>query len=170
MLVLAFRLVGSYLPTWIQQEIDLFEIPSNSMLPTLEVGDRIFVNKSNDYSPHRGDVMVFREPEGAIVLEPETDKKKQRFFVKRVIGEPGKSFVLPMASFISTTSPYRKATLQNHQPTNGVQNRCLLSLILLLVTIATTALTPMFGGFCQNVILLVELTKFIGHQQESSRS
>ncbi len=88
-LVLAFRLFGSYLPTWIQQEIDLFEIPSKSMLPTLEVGDRIFVNKSNDYSPHRGDVMVFREPEGAIVLESETDKKKQQFFVKRVIGEPG---------------------------------------------------------------------------------
>jgi len=33
--------------------------------------------------------MVFREPEGAIVLESETDKKKQQFFVKRVIGEPG---------------------------------------------------------------------------------
>jgi signal peptidase I len=71
-----------------------FKIPSESMLPTLLVGDHIFVNK-HDYGIQvpltntvvfedmfseikRGDVVVFRWP-----LDPGTD------FIKRVIGTPG---------------------------------------------------------------------------------
>ncbi len=87
--VLAFGLISNSLPSWIQQEIELFEIPSKSMVPTLQVGDKIFVKKSSSYLPQRGDVMVFREPESAKILEPEADRNKERFFVKRVIGEPG---------------------------------------------------------------------------------
>ena len=87
--VLIFGLAGTYLPQWISQKIEPFEIPSKSMLPTLQVGDRIFVNKSSHYSPHRGDVMVFKEPEAAEILEQGASKNKVRFFVKRVVGEPG---------------------------------------------------------------------------------
>jgi signal peptidase I len=89
LLVLVFGLVGSYLPKWINQKIELFEIPSKSMLPTLQVGDRVFVNKSSYYLPKRGDVVVFKEPESAITLDAAADKKKAQFFIKRVIGEPG---------------------------------------------------------------------------------
>ncbi len=69
-----------------------FQIPSGSMLPTLEIGDFILVNKYtyglrlpvigtkvlsvND--PQRGDVMVFKEP-----ANPNIN------FIKRVIGVPG---------------------------------------------------------------------------------
>ena len=69
-----------------------FRIPSGSMLPTLQNGDFILVNKYeygvripvinkkvievND--PSRGDVMVFRFP-----VEPDTD------YIKRVVGLPG---------------------------------------------------------------------------------
>ncbi len=88
--ILAFGVIGSYLPSWIQQKVELFEIPSESMLPTLQVGDRVFVNKAHSYSPKQGDLVVFKEPESAIVLESKTDKKKQQFFIKRVIGEPGR--------------------------------------------------------------------------------
>jgi signal peptidase I len=75
-----------------------FNIPSSSMVPTLLVGDYLFVSKSAygyskysfpggvvpvegriwDGEPQRGEVVVFRPPG-----EPETD------FIKRVIGLPG---------------------------------------------------------------------------------
>ena len=69
-----------------------FQIPSGSMIPTLEVGDFILVNKfdyglrlpvsgtkiwsNND--PQRGEVMVFKEPQNPNIN-----------FIKRVIGVPG---------------------------------------------------------------------------------
>jgi signal peptidase I len=69
-----------------------FKIPSGSMIPTLQVGDFILVNKFtygirlpvinkkiiSVNSPQRGDVMVFRYPE-----DPSLD------YIKRVIGIPG---------------------------------------------------------------------------------
>lgn len=69
-----------------------FQIPSSSMLPSLEIGDFILVNKfsygvrlpivhkkvlAND-EPKRGDVMVFRFPQ---------DNRTN--FIKRVVGLPG---------------------------------------------------------------------------------
>ncbi len=71
---------------------ELFKIPSGSMVPTLQIGDHIFVNKLKygptipftqiriweNFPPSRGDVAVFAYPE-----ELEKD------FVKRVIGLPG---------------------------------------------------------------------------------
>lgn len=71
--------------------VEPFQIPSASMVPTLEVGDFILVNKytygirlpvvrtkvldMND--PQRGDVMVFFPPH------------KSNYFIKRVVGIPG---------------------------------------------------------------------------------
>lgn len=72
--------------------VEPFRIPSGSMLPTLEDGDLILVNKF-EYgirlpiidkkiidigSPKRGDVMVFRYP-----VDPSVD------YIKRVVGLPG---------------------------------------------------------------------------------
>jgi signal peptidase I len=44
--------------------IQAFYIPSESMVPTLEVGDRVFVNKFlfDGGDIHRGDVIVFENP------------------------------------------------------------------------------------------------------------
>lgn len=71
--------------------VEPFQIPSASMVPTLQVGDYILVNKFTygirlpvigtkivDLGePSRGDVMVFFPPDDA------------RYFIKRVIGLPG---------------------------------------------------------------------------------
>lgn len=77
--------------------VEAFKIPSGSMLPTLHIGDHIFVNKFQyglklpfsdlflDHPiylferahPKRGDVIVFQFPNDDL------------YYIKRVIGEPG---------------------------------------------------------------------------------
>lgn len=72
--------------------VEAFKIPSGSMIPTLMIGDHIFVNKFtygplvpwtdarlfSRLPPARGDVMVFKFPEN-----------KEQDFIKRVIATPG---------------------------------------------------------------------------------
>jgi signal peptidase I len=64
-----------------------FFIPSGSMEPTLQVGDRILVSKLSVElgSIHRGDILVFKAP--AAVLNQCGDDVSD--LVKRVIGLPG---------------------------------------------------------------------------------
>ena len=64
--------------------IQAFFIPSLSMYPTLDEGDRVLVNKLSYklHDVHRGDLVVFERPEG----QPESDIKD---LIKRVIGLPG---------------------------------------------------------------------------------
>jgi signal peptidase I len=62
-------------------------IPSESMLPTLEVGDRALVEKLSYYThpPQRGDIVVFIPP-------PQLQEQGygvDQAFIKRVIGLPG---------------------------------------------------------------------------------
>lgn len=66
--------------------LGVFLIPSKSMFPTLQVGDRIFVNKFvyKFHSPRFRDVVVFQAPPEAA----EGDKDSEDF-IKRVIGVPG---------------------------------------------------------------------------------
>ncbi len=77
--------------------IEMFKIPSSSMLPNFEVGDRIVVNRWTyglwnpltrnkqrmGKPPRRGEVIVFLYP-----------PDPQRVFIKRVIGIPGDSITL----------------------------------------------------------------------------
>jgi signal peptidase I len=61
-----------------------FYIPSESMVATLEKGDRVLVNKLSYHMHdiHRGDVVVFSRPPN----EPDTSIQD---LIKRVIGLPG---------------------------------------------------------------------------------
>jgi signal peptidase I len=80
-----------------------FRIPSQSMEPTLEVGQRVLVDRvSLRFSdPSIGDIVVFRPPAGAdsnrcgvdqasdqACPEP-TSGESDMNFIKRVVGEPG---------------------------------------------------------------------------------
>jgi signal peptidase I len=62
--------------------VQAFKIPSGSMLPTLQIGDHILVNKFIYYFEpiRRGDVIVFKYPQD-----------ESRDFIKRVIGLPGET-------------------------------------------------------------------------------
>jgi signal peptidase I len=86
-----------------------FWIPSESMLPTIEVNDRVMVNKLayNWGEPERGDIVVFRDPaeeqveesipEAVIrsVLEAVGIRTRGRDdLIKRVIGLPGETLVI----------------------------------------------------------------------------
>lgn len=57
--------------------VHIYSIPSESMAPTLEVGDQIVVTRYIGSTPQRGDVIVFRSP------------ADDELMVKRVIGLPG---------------------------------------------------------------------------------
>ncbi|NUP73892.1 MAG: signal peptidase I [Sinomonas sp.] len=83
-----------------------FYIPSESMVPTLEENDRIFVNLMvpRNFAPQRGDVIVFKDTKGwlppstepgqnwfqqsleFIGLLPDTS---QQHLIKRLVGLPG---------------------------------------------------------------------------------
>lgn len=63
-------------------------IPSESMVPTLEVNDRLMVEKLSYlfHPPNRGDVVVFWPPDR---LKQQNPELKKDAFIKRVIGLPG---------------------------------------------------------------------------------
>jgi signal peptidase I len=80
-----------------------FRIPSESMVPTLEINQRVLVDRvSFRFSdPSRGDIVVFKPPKGADlntcgVNHPDnqpcpkpTPGKSETNFIKRIVAEPG---------------------------------------------------------------------------------
>ena len=81
-ILMAVVLCTLLLRTYVVQS---FSIPSLSMYPTLQVGDRIIVNKlSYDlHDIHRGDIVVF--------ARPKLEDQEYADLVKRVIGLPGET-------------------------------------------------------------------------------
>ena len=83
--VVLLALVAAFLvKTFVLQT---FFIPSASMEPTLDVGDRVFVNKLaySFHSVHRGDLVVFTLPPGESAGVGVDD------LIKRVVGLPGET-------------------------------------------------------------------------------
>jgi signal peptidase I len=81
-----------------------FRIPSESMEPTLIVGERVLVDRVSPRftDPQRGDIVVFKPPRGAdedVCGAPQqrpdqacsapTPDRSDTNFIKRVVGEPG---------------------------------------------------------------------------------
>jgi signal peptidase I len=83
-----------------------YRIPSGSMIPTLQIGQRILVSRLTT-SPGLGDIVVFHPPAGAdpqtavcgnstqgigtrrIPCDASTPTESKQTFVKRVVGLPG---------------------------------------------------------------------------------
>ena len=65
-------------------------IPSESMLPTLKIDDRLVVEKISYHfnPPKRGDIIVFRAPQEALDAANSTTNDA---YIKRVIGLPGET-------------------------------------------------------------------------------
>lgn len=86
-----------------------YRIPSESMVPTLTVGQRVLVNRiGNRFSkPEVGEIMVFHPPVGATTqtcgatrriagqaCDKETPKKDSTNFIKRVVALPGDTLAI----------------------------------------------------------------------------
>jgi signal peptidase I len=105
-LIIAAGIIAFLVKTLVAQA---FYIPSGSMLPQLQINDRVVVSKVSYHlhDPHRGDIVVFDAPRiaafprpepkrnpvanlihkigtGVGVIQPSTEE-----FIKRVIGLPG---------------------------------------------------------------------------------
>src|ERR671917_1854008 len=76
-LAVAFVLVFGVVRPFV---LEAFRIPSESMVPTLEVGDRVFVNKFiyRFTEPEKGDVVVFESVNGG-----------EEDLIKRIVGVAG---------------------------------------------------------------------------------
>ena len=89
-----------------------YRIPSASMEPTLDIGERVLVNRVNYRveDPDRGDIVVFHPPEGAVrggagecgvpTVTPgqactrPTEKRSDVNFIKRIVALPGDSIAI----------------------------------------------------------------------------
>jgi len=76
--------------------VQTFRIPSESMVPTLKVGDLIIVNKAlyRMQEPKAGDIVVFKPPAFARkkpAFSQEKDDDPNVDYVKRLIGTPGQT-------------------------------------------------------------------------------
>src|SRR3712207_6191618 len=76
-LLVSFALVFGFVRPFV---VEAFYIPSESMVPTLRVGDRVLVNKFiyRFTEPQRGDIVVFQSVEGG-----------GEDLIKRAVGVPG---------------------------------------------------------------------------------
>ncbi|MGP1382747.1 MAG: signal peptidase I [Thainema sp.] len=103
--IVVLRFTFAYLPIWLNQNINRFIVPSESMLPALQVGDQIFVSHTSNAPLRSGDVIVFRAPEAAQELPTVTD---ETFFVKRVIATAGQTVEIRDRTVLINGQPLRE--------------------------------------------------------------
>jgi signal peptidase I len=84
------------------------EVTSGSMLPTLSIGERLFVYKlayKFGHLPQRGDIIVFVPP-------PAANQDSSEDFIKRVIGLPGEIVEVKDGSVIIHKTDGTSVTLE----------------------------------------------------------
>ena len=103
-LLVAFALVFGFVRPFI---MEAFFIPSESMVPTLEIGDRVFVNKFGYrfWEPERGDIIVFRSVEG-----------QEEDLIKRVVAVPGDEVAVRQGVLDVNGEPQEESYVNNGRP------------------------------------------------------
>jgi len=102
-----------------------YRIPSESMVPTLQIGQRVLVNRIGMHfgDPKVGDILVFHPPEGAesstgdqcgeqpksgAACDQPTPKKASVNFIKRVVGAPGDTIAVRNGRVIRNGKPTKE--------------------------------------------------------------
>lgn len=90
-------------------------VGSGSMIPTLNVWDRIFINKLayDIEGPERGDIVLFRDPEGG--EEP---------LIKRVVGLPGDEIAVRHGVLYRNGEPQSEPYVVNRACVRGAPRTC----------------------------------------------
>ena len=105
-ILIAFALVFGFVRPFV---VEAFYIPSESMVPTLEVGDRVFVNKFiyRFSKPERGDIIVFQSVEGG-----------DQTLIKRVVGVEGDEIRVQSGLLFVNGEAQNEPYLNDAVPTN----------------------------------------------------
>jgi signal peptidase I len=103
-LLISFALVFGFIRPFV---MEAFWIPTESMVPTLLVGDRVFVNKFiyRFKEPHRGDIVVFRSVE-----------RGGEDLIKRVVGLPGDEIAVRGGKLFLNGEPQREPYVNKQFP------------------------------------------------------
>src|ERR687890_2362971 len=103
-LAVAFVLVFGFVRPFV---LEAFRIPSESMVPTLEVGDRVFVNKFiyRFTEPERGDIVVFESVNGG-----------EEDLIKRVVALPGDEIEVRSGTLLVNGEPRNEPYLNRKIP------------------------------------------------------
>jgi len=103
-LLVSFALVFGFIRPFV---MEAFWIPSGSMFPTLQINDRVLVNKFiyRFTEPERGDIVVFES-----VDDPDAD------LIKRVVGLPGDEIVLRNGELFLNGEPQKEPYTNKNLP------------------------------------------------------
>jgi signal peptidase I len=128
-LVVSFGLVFGFVRPFV---VEAFYIPSESMVPTLRIGDRVLVNKFiyRFTEPQRGDIIVFKSVEGGS-LPPQEDliervvdlvrpgrsqEPPREDLIKRVVGVPGDEISVRNGRLFVNGEPQREPYVNKKYP------------------------------------------------------
>ncbi len=103
-LLVSFALVFGFVRPFV---VEAFYIPSESMIPTLQVGDRVLVNKFifRFTAPERGDIVVFESVEGG-----------GEDLIKRVVGVPRDEISVRRGKLFVNGEPQREPYVNKKFP------------------------------------------------------
>src|SRR3712207_5430946 len=103
-LLVSFALVFGFVRPFV---VEAFFIPSESMVPTLRIGDRVLVNKFiyRFAQPERGDIIVFESVEGG-----------GEDLIKRVVGVPGNKISVRGGRLLVNGEPQREPYVYKKYP------------------------------------------------------
>ena len=99
--------------------VEVFWIPSESMVPTLQEGDRVLVNKLSykAHDVHRGDVIVFERPPAAVHPGQDDEIKD---LIKRVVAVGGDTIEARDGSVYVNGERIEEPYLVEGTPTDGL--------------------------------------------------
>lgn len=103
-LVFFSGIIGNYLPQILTTRWEQFIIPSESMVPTLQIGDRVLVTPSAQYTPERGDIVVFQPPKAIHAL----DIHPSDFYIKRIVALPGETLTINQGQVWINSQPLKE--------------------------------------------------------------